>query len=74
VNFICNFSAKAVDLCPARDTGFEKLPDHIVVHPFGKRFSMLDHVRAWSNKAHVTYQDIKKLRELIETGPAQKST
>src|SRR5215216_3376499 len=67
----CNISI--IDLRPACEAWFDKQARTIKRNLFLKCDHQLRLLRTWTNQAHLTTEDIPKLRQLIETRPAQKS-
>jgi hypothetical protein len=64
----------AFHLCEPGDTRLYHIPEFISIHYLGESRAVCMHVRPWANQAHLSYQHIDELRELINIGSPQQST
>lgn len=62
----------AIDLSPTRQAG--KKPMHLFLSPRYDEIVLIKQSRAWTNEAHVTFEDGPQLRQLIEAGLSQEAT
>src|SRR5262245_40236799 len=60
------FAIRTIHLRPPGDPWFHQMPEMIKWYPLIILFSAPDPFRAWANQAHVPFEDIPKLRQLVE--------
>src|SRR5512147_2387277 len=65
-------SAPTVNLGPSRDAGLHLMPQHVVLDQFLIELVMRHSMRPRPDDGHVAHQYIEKLRQLIQTRPAQE--
>src|SRR6266513_3729197 len=60
------FAVRIIHLRPPGDPWLHQMPKMIKRYLFLIPFGASDPLRAWSNQAHVAFEDIPKLRQFIE--------
>lgn len=68
------FTAKAVDLCPAGDAGFDFMASHVTRHQLFVVLVVLHGMWARADDRHSALQHIEELRQFVQTGTPQKGT
>ena len=61
-------AAAAAHLSPSGDAGEAEMSYHVFVDDFSILLGVCQHVRSGSYDAHVAFEDIEELRELIDVG------
>src|SRR5207244_1204973 len=59
-------AVRIIHLRPAGDPRFHQVPEMIKRNLFLISFDAPDPLRAWTDQAHVTLEDIPNLRQLVE--------
>ena len=61
-------AAEALHLCPSRDAGFYQMAHHVTADQARVFLRMEQHVRARPYEAHVAFEHIDELRQLVDVG------
>ena len=63
-------SSASTHLRPSRDAGEAEMPHHVLVDDLAVLGGVSEHVRPWSDDAHVSLENVEELRELVDVGTA----
>ena len=69
-----SLSTEPCNLCVSRDAGFCEVAYHVASDELAILFRVLEHVRTWTDDAHVAQPDIYELWQLVDTGSTHELT
>jgi len=69
---LMGFAPETGYLSPSRDARTAEMACHVFVDEFAVYLRMMEHVGAWADDAHVTFEHIDKLWQLVNIGLAHE--
>lgn len=69
---LMGFAPEAGYLCSSRDARTAEMTHHVFLDEFAVYLRMMEHVGAWLNDAHVAFEHIDKLWQLVNIGLAHE--